>query len=140
MTNRNNTENLRVAIYECISSHNEKYEQEYYDAIIKANSNWSLVKTYISEELNDNDTSKITELIKDAKDDAFDLIISKDIYKFTRNTIDVFEYILTLKKLGKEVFFITDCIWTFESDSELRLGILSLILHEEHKKLQKRLY
>jgi hypothetical protein len=139
MTNRDNTENLRVAIYECISSRNEQYEQKYYDAMIKANNNWSLVKTYISEEFNDNDASKITELIQDAKDNAYDLIISRSIYNFTRNTVDAFDYIHSLKEIGKEVFFISDCIWSLDEDAEIRFGILSTLLYEERNKLQNRL-
>ena len=77
-------------------------------------------------------------MIDDASADQFDLILTKEISRFARNTLDSIQYTRQLLNHGVGVFFQNDNINTFDEDSELRLSIMSSIAQDELRKLSSR--
>ena len=138
---------MRVTFYARVSS--EKDEQlnsldnqiTYYTNFIKENKFWEYVPGYIDEGLSGISTQKrenFNQMISDAKNGAFDLIITKEISRFARNTLDSIQYTRELLSSGVGVFFQNDNINTLDEDSELRLAIMSSIAQEELRKLSSR--
>lgn len=139
---------LRVTFYARVSS--EKDEQlnsldnqiSYYRNFIKKNANWEFVEGYIDEGLSGMSTKKrenFHNMITDAKAGLFDLIITKEITRFARNTLDSIQYTRELLTNGVGVFFQNDNINTLDEDSELRLTIMSGIAQDELRKLSSRI-
>lgn len=139
---------LRVTFYARVSS--ERDEQlnsldnqiSYYRNFIKENANWEFVEGYIDEGLSGISTKKrenFQNMINDAKAGLFDLIITKEITRFARNTLDSIQYTRDLLSYGVCVFFQNDNINTLDEDSELRLTLMSSIAQEELRKLSSRI-
>ena len=139
---------LRVTFYARVSS--EKDEQlnsldnqiSYYRNFIKKNANWEFVDGYIDEGLSGMSTKKrenFHSMVNDAKDGLFDLVITKEITRFARNTLDSIQYTRELLSCGVGVFFQNDNINTLDEDSELRLTIMSGIAQDELRKLSSRI-
>lgn len=139
---------LRVTFYARVSS--EKDEQlnsldnqiTYYRNFIKKNANWEFVEGYIDEGLSGISTKKrenFHNMVKDAKAGLFDLVITKEITRFARNTLDSIQYTRDLLSYGVGVFFQNDNINTLDEDSELRLTIMSGIAQDELRKLSSRI-
>lgn len=139
---------LRVTFYARVSS--EKDEQlnsldnqiSYYRNFIKKNANWEFVDGYIDEGLSGMSTKKrenFHNMVNDAKDGLFDLVITKEITRFARNTLDSIQYTRELLSCGVGVFFQNDNINTLDEDSELRLTIMSGIAQDELRKLSSRI-
>ncbi len=138
---------LRVTYYARVSSDTDEQlnsldnQIAYYENFIKKNKAWTFVPGYIDEGLSGISTKKrkhFNEMISDAKDDTFDLIITKEISRFARNTLDSLQYTRELLGLGVGVFFQNDNINTLDEDAELRLTIMSSIAQDELRKLSSR--
>ena len=78
------------------------------------------------------------KMIKDSKTDKFDLIVTREVCRFARNTVDTLTYTRELRNIGVEVYFVDDNIWTLESDGELRLSIMATLAQEESRKVSDR--
>ena len=139
---------LRVTFYARVST--EKEEQinsldnqiSYYHDFIKKNPNWEFVDGYIDEGISAATTKKRENfhiMINDAKAGLFDLVITKEITRFARNTLDSIQYTRDLLHYGVGVFFQNDNINTLDEDSELRLTIMSGIAQDELRKLSSRI-
>ena len=72
------------------------------------------------------------------KDDKFDLIVTREVSRFARNTVDTVETVRELRQCGVEVYFVMEDIWTMENDGELRLSILACLAQEESRKISER--
>ena len=138
---------LRVTYYARVSSDTDEQlnsldnQIAYYENFIKKNKAWTFVPGYIDEGLSGISTKKrkhFNEMVSDAKDDMFDLIITKEISHFARNTLDSLQYTRELLGLGVGVFFQNDNINTLDEDAELRLTIMSSIAQDELRKLSSR--
>ena len=138
---------LRVTYYARVSSDTDEQlnsldnQIAYYENFIKKNKAWTFVPGYIDEGLSGISTKKrkhFNEMVSDAKDDMFDLIITKEISRFARNTLDSLQYTRELLGLGVGVFFQNDNINTLDEDAELRLTIMSSIAQDELRKLSSR--
>lgn len=77
-------------------------------------------------------------MVDEAAEDRFDLVITKEISRFARNTLDSIQYTRQLLSHGVGVFFQNDNINTLDEDSELRLSIMSSIAQDELRKLSSR--
>ncbi len=139
---------LRVTYYARVSSDTDEQlnsldnQIAYYENFIKKNKTWTFVPGYIDEGLSGISTKKrkhFNEMIADAKNDMFDLIITKEISRFARNTLDSLQYTRELLGLGVGVFFQNDNINTLDEDAELRLTIMSSIAQDELRKLSSRI-
>ena len=138
---------MRVTFYARVSSESDEQlnslgnQITYYEDLIKRNQNWTYVPGYIDEGLSGISTKKrenFNRMIEDASEDLFDLIITKEISRFARNTLDSIRFTRELLQCGVGVFFQNDNILTLEGDSELRLSIMSSIAQEELRKLSSR--
>ncbi len=138
---------LRVTYYARVSSESDEQlnslgnQISYYDELIKRNHNWTFVPGYIDEGLSGISTKKrenFNRMIEDATEDKFDLVITKEISRFARNTLDSIQYTRQLLGSGVGVFFQNDNINTLDEDSELRLSIMSSIAQDELRKLSSR--
>lgn len=138
---------MRVTYYARVSS--EKDEQlnslgnqiSYYEDFIKRNPNWTYVEGYIDEGLSAATTKKrenFHRMVDDGKAGVFDFIITKEISRFARNTLDSISFTRELLNAGVGVFFQNDNINTLDEDSELRLTIMSGIAQDELRKLSSR--
>lgn len=138
---------LKVTYYARVST--DKYEQlnsldnqvNYYEEFIKSNTKWTFVDGYVDEGISGTSTNKrisFKRMIHDAESGKFNLIITKEISRFARDTLDSIAYTRRLLKAGVGVFFQCDHINTFNSDSELRLTIMASIAQEEVRKLSER--
>ena len=138
---------LRVTFYARVSSESDEQlnsldnQIAYYEDLIKKNAAWTFVPGYVDEGLSGISTKKrkhFHEMIADAKNGMFDLIITKEISRFARNTLDSLQYTRELLALGVGVFFQNDNINTLDEDAELRLTIMSSIAQDELRKLSSR--
>jgi len=138
---------LRVTYYARVSSESDEQlnslgnQISYYEDLIKRNRNWTFVPGYIDEGLSGISTKKrenFNRMIEDAAEDKFDLVITKEISRFARNTLDSIQFTRQLLNCGVGVFFQNDNINTLDEDSELRLSIMSSIAQDELRKLSSR--
>ncbi len=138
---------LRVTFYARVSSESDEQlnslgnQISYYENLIKKNATWTFVAGYIDEGLSAATTKKrenFHRMVEDGKNGMFDLIITKEITRFARNTLDSIQYTRELLNAGVGVFFQNDNINTFDEDSELRLTIMSGIAQDELRKLSSR--
>ena len=78
-------------------------------------------------------------MMEDAKDGHFDLIVTREVSRFARNTVDTLQQTRLLKRMGIEVYFTEDGIWTMnDEDGELRLTIMATLAQNESKKTSMR--
>ena len=138
---------LRVTFYARVSSESDEQlnslsnQIAYYEDKIKKVSCWTFVPGYIDEGISGISTKKredFNRMISDAEQDMFDLIITKEISRFARNTVDSISFTRQLQRCGVGVFFENDGINTLDEDAELRLAIMSSIAQEELRKLSAR--
>lgn len=138
---------LRVTFYARVST--DRYEQlnslenqvTYFSNFIKEQENWTFVEGYVDEGISGTSVKKredFLRMVDDAKKKKFDLILTKEISRFSRNTLDSIKYTQELLSNGVGVHFLSDNINTFQPDSELRLTIMSSIAQEEIRKLSER--
>ena len=138
---------LRVTYYARVSSESDEQlnslgnQVSYYEDLIRRNLPWTFVPGYIDEGLSGISTKKrenFNRMIEDAAEGQFDLVITKEISRFARNTLDSIRYTRQLLSCGVGVFFQNDNINTFDEDAELRLSIMSSIAQDELRKLSSR--
>ena len=139
---------LKVTFYARVSTEKDAQinslnnQISYYTEFIKSIPNWTYVDGYIDEGISGTSVNKrenFLRMIDDSKESKFDLILTKEISRFSRNTLDSIKYTQELLICGVGVHFLSDNINTFQPDSELRLTIMSSIAQEEIRKLSERI-
>ena len=138
----------RVAIYGRVSTEHEeqidalKNQLQWYDDQLDAHPNWVLHKKYIDKGITGTQAKKrpaFLEMIKDAEKGKFDLIVTREVSRFARNTVETLQFTRNLKyEYNVEVYFIEDNIWTMDGDGELRLTIMATLAQEESRKTSER--
>ena len=137
----------RVAAYCRVSTDNEdqansfESQQRYFKQYIEHHPDWELYEIFADEGISGTNTKKRKEfnrMIACAQNGDFDLIITKEISRFARNTLDSIYYTRELKKYDVGVVFMNDGINTLDGDAELRLAIMSSIAQEESRKTSER--
>jgi DNA invertase Pin-like site-specific DNA recombinase len=137
----------KVAAYCRVSTDHEdqansfENQQRYFKQYIEHHPDWELFEVFADEGISGTSTKKRKEfnrMIACAKSGDFDLIITKEISRFARNTLDSIYYTRDLKKHGVGVIFMNDNINTLDGDAELRLAIMSSIAQEESRKTSER--
>lgn len=121
--------------------HSFAAQKRYFEEYIKKQDDWKLYKIYADEGITGTSVKKRAEflqMIEDAKQGEFQLIITKEVSRFARNTLDAIYYTRELRDRGIGVLFLTDGIHTMEADSELRLSILGSIAQEESRRTSQR--
>ena len=139
---------LRVTFYARVSTDKDVQlnsldnQVMYFRNLITENKNWTYIDGYVDEGISGTSVKKredFLRMVDDAKKRKFDLILTKEISRFSRNTLDSIKYTQELLSNGVGVHFLSDNINTFQPDSELRLTIMSSIAQEEIRKLSERI-
>ena len=138
---------LRVTFYARVSSESDEQLNSlgnqigYYEDFIKKNPAWTFVPGYIDEGISGASTrhrEDFNRMVEDAAAGKFDFVITKEISRFARNTLDSIQFTRQLLSSGVGVFFQNDNINTLDEDAELRLSIMSSIAQDELRKLSSR--
>lgn len=138
---------LRVTYYARVSSLKDSQlnsldnQMTFFENYIKENENWTLVHGYVDEGIRGESAEnreRFMDMIADSANDEFDLIITKEVSRFARNTIDSLVYTRKLLSNKVGVFFLNDNINTLSSEGELRLTIMSSLAQDEARRLSER--
>lgn len=136
----------KVCGYARVSTDNEDQEtsytaqMEYYEEYIKARADWEFVGMYSDEGISGTNTKKrdgFNRMIDDAIAGKIELIITKSVSRFARNTVDSLSTIRKLKEHGVEVYFEKENIWTLDSKGELLITIMSSLAQEESRSISE---
>lgn len=139
---------LRVTFYARVSTDMDAQlnsldnQVQYYTELIQSKPNWTFVPGYIDEGISGGTTKKredFNRMIGDAKAGRFDFIITKEISRFSRSTLDSIKYTQELLEHNVGVLFQNDNINTLDSDSEFRLVVMAGVAQDEIRKLSERL-
>lgn len=139
--------NLRVGYYARVSTDKDdqlnslENQKSYFEEMINENKNWILYKGYIDEGISGTQVKKrdsFLKMIEDATLGKLDLILTKEISRFSRNTVDSIKYTEYLLKNGVIVYFLSDNLNTIQEDAEFRLTIMSSLAQDEVRKLSER--
>jgi len=112
----------------------------YYTKYINSKADWNFVKVYTDEGISGTSTSKrqgFKTMIQDALDGNIDLIVTKSVSRFARNTVDSLTTVRKLKEKGIEIYFEKENIWTLDSKGELLITIMSSLAQEESRSLSE---
>ena len=138
---------MKVAIYCRISTDKDDQEnsfeaqKRYFSDVVSRSQDWELHEIYADEGISGTSTKKRTQflrMINDAYDGKYDMIITKEVSRFSRNIVDTITYTRDLKAIGVGVLFVNDGINTLDPDAELRLSIMATIAQEESRKTSSR--
>ena len=142
----NSKKKRRVAGYGRVSTDSDEqatsYEAQvdYYTKYIQNKEDWEFVGMYTDEGITATNTKKrngFKEMVDDALAGKIDLIITKSISRFARNTVDSLVTVRTLKEKGVEIYFEKENIWTLDSKGELLITIMSSIAQEESRSISE---
>ena len=137
----------RVVFYGRVSTEHEaqlaalENQMQWYEDQAKYHPNWTVLKSYIDRGITGTQAKKrpaFMEMLNDAKYHKFDLIVTREVCRFARNTVDTLVITRQLKEIGIEVYFVEDNIWTMDNDGELRLTIMATLAQEESRKTSER--
>ena len=138
----------RVAAYARVSTGSEEQEtslvaqRDYYEKLIHKNDEWIFVEVYYDDGISGlsyRNREGFNRMITDALDGKIDLIISKSISRFARNTVDTLTTIRKLKDAGVEVFFEKENIYTFDSKGEFLITLMSSLAQEESRSISENI-
>lgn len=136
----------KVAAYARVSTDSDEQFTSFdsqckvYEDYIKSKPDWEFVKVYADDGISGTNTKNRVEfkqMIDDALDGKIDLIITKSISRFARNTLDTISYTRKLKASGVEVYFEKENLWTFDDKAEFLLAIMSSIAQEESRSISQ---
>ncbi|MBR1383366.1 MAG: recombinase family protein [Ruminococcus sp.] len=136
----------KVAAYARVSTDHEEQQSsyeaqvDYYTNYIKAHPDWDFAGIYADSGITGCNTTKreaFKTMIADALAGKINLIITKSVSRFARNTVDSLQNIRTLKEHGVEVYFEKENIWTFDSRGELLISLMSSIAQEEARSISE---
>ena len=138
---------LNVAAYCRVSTDKEDQANslsgqiKYFTEYISAHNDWQMCEVYYDEGISGTSIKKragFNRMIQDASQGKMGLILTKEVSRFARNTVDTLSYTRKLKDMDIGVLFMTDNIDTRDSDGELRLSIMASIAQEESRKTSER--
>ena len=136
----------KVAGYARVSTDQDEqqnsYETQiaYYTQYIAGREDWEFVKMYSDEGISGTNTKHrlgFKEMVEDALDGKIDLILTKSVSRFARNTVDSLSTVRQLKDAGVEIYFEKENIWTFDSKGELLITIMSSLAQEESRSISE---
>ncbi len=136
----------KVAAYARVSTDDEEQATSYetqvkhYTEFIQKKPEWEFVKVYADDGISGTSTKRregFNEMIKDALDGKIDLIITKSISRFARNTLDTISYTRKLKAKGIEVYFEKENLWSLDDKTEFLLTIMASMAQEESRSISQ---
>lgn len=148
MKNYQTVGNRKVVFYGRVSTEHEAQtyalsnQMQWYEELKNNYPNWIVIERYVDDGITGTQAKKRPEfmrMIEDAKTGKFDLIVTREVSRFARNTIDCLEVTRQLKNYGVEVFFVQEGIWTMENEGEMCLTIRAMVAQEESRKMSERI-
>ena len=139
---------LRVVYYARVSTdtdeqiHSLSAQKKHFEEFISKNPNWTFVRGYIDEGISGTalkSRDAFAQLQRDAQLKKFDLVLTKEVSRFARNTVDSLNVTQELLRHGVCVFFENDNLNTIDPDCELRLTIMASIAQDESRKISERI-
>jgi len=136
----------RTAGYARVSTDSDEqftsYEAQidYYTKFIQARDDWEFVGVYTDEGISATNTKHrdgFNQMVQDALDGKIDLIVTKSVSRFARNTVDSLTTVRKLKEHGTEIYFEKENIFTFDSKGELLITIMSSLAQEESRSISE---
>lgn len=140
------TARKRVAAYARVSTDTDEQftsfeaQVDYYTQKIRANPDWDFVAVYTDEGISATNTKKrdgFKRMIQDAMNGKIDLILTKSVSRFARNTVDTLTHVRKLKEKGVEIYFEKENIYTMDSKGELLITIMSSLAQEESRSISE---
>lgn len=137
----------RVVIYARVSTEHEaqinalENQLDWYKPILEMHKEWQVVNWYVDKGITGTSAEKrpqFMQMIFDAKCGKFDMIITREVSRFARNTVDTLNYTRLLKTHKVDVYFINDNIKTSDGDGEFRLTIMASLSQDESRKTSVR--
>ena len=137
----------RVVFYARVSKdteeqlHSFEAQKKYFEEFISRNKDMVFIRGYADEGISGVNVKKrkqFQQMIEDAKNSEFDLILTKEVTRFARNTVDTLVNTRLLLKYNVGVLFTTDNIDTRSNDGELRLSLMATLAQEESRKISSR--
>ena len=147
------TENTikKIVFYGRVSTQHEaqlmafENQQEWYNQELEKHTDWELaapIETYLDKGITGTQAKKrpgFLKMIEDAERGKFDMVVTREVSRFARNTVDALDYVRKLKRCGVQVYFVHDNIKTIEdNDGELRLSIMATLAQDESRKISER--
>jgi len=142
----NETRKRRVAGYARVSTDSEEQQTsydaqvDYYTNYIQSREDWMFVGLYTDEGISATNTKHregFKRMVADALDGKIDLIVTKSVSRFARNTVDSLTTVRKLKEKGIEIYFEKENIWTLDSKGELLITIMSSLAQEESRSISE---
>jgi len=136
----------RVAAYARVSTDlaeqltSYEAQVDYYTKYIQSKENWEFVEVYTDEGITATNTKKrdgFNRMIEDALSGKIDLILTKSVSRFARNTVDSLQTVRALKEKGVEIYFEKENIYTLDSKGELLITIMSSLAQEESRSISE---
>lgn len=115
-------------------------QKDYYEKYIKSNLDWNFVGLYADEGITGTSIKNrdgFNRMIKDALNGKIDLIVTKSVSRFARNTVDTLSHIRLLKDHGVEIYFEKENIWTFDTKGEMIITLMSSLAQEESRSISE---
>lgn len=138
---------IKVAAYCRVSTdqtdqvHSLTAQRQYFEEYISEHDEWELIDVYYDEGITGTSTKHregFNKMITDCEKGMIDTVLTKEVSRFARNTVDTLNYTRKLKELNINVIFMNDGIDTNDKDGELRLTIMASLAQEESRKISER--
>lgn len=136
----------RTAAYARVSTDSEEQltsytaQVDYYTNYIRGRDDWEFVEVYTDEGITGTNTKHregFKRMVADALAGKIDLIVTKSVSRFARNTVDSLTTVRQLKEKGVEIYFEKENIWTLDSKGELLITIMSSLAQEESRSISE---
>lgn len=142
----NYSDKVKVAIYGRVSTKHDAQlaafdnQLDWYGLLLKQHPLWEVVDVYSDQATGTNTRARkdFNRMIEDAMQGKFQLLVTREVCRFARNTVDSLSYVRSLKMYDVEVFFVNDNIWSRDPDGELRLTIFAALAQDEARKTSER--
>lgn len=142
----NEKKKRRTAAYARVSTDSEEQltsytaQVDYYTQYIRGRDDWEFVEVYTDEGITGTNTKHregFKRMVADALAGKIDLIVTKSVSRFARNTVDSLTTVRQLKEKGVEIYFEKENIWTLDSKGELLITIMSSLAQEESRSISE---
>ena len=147
LTKNKSRQRRKVAFYGRVSTEHEEQlnalrnQMQWYEELSRSYPGWDIIERYMDEGITGTQANKRPEfmrMIDDAFRGKFDLIVTREVSRFARNTIDCLEMTRKLRNSKVEVFFVQEGIWTMDNEGEMNLIIRAMVAQEESRKMSER--
>ena len=131
----------RVSTDQSDQLHSLAAQRQFFEEFIKDHSEWELIEVYYDEGITGTSTKHregFNKMIADCEKGLIETVLTKEVSRFARNTVDTLNYTRKLKERNINVIFMNDGIDTNDKDGELRLTIMASLAQEESRKTSER--